>query len=100
MRFGFALDDDGFAGSGGVWRDDVEVDAVMLDGWGWCAVLRAGVALGVRGEEFFAFELELLAFEVEVGEFLDVAEQLFEQGRSGLGAHEFEGGLAEKLVHG
>ena len=54
-------------------RDDVEVDAVMLDGGLFGA--RRERASGVFDEEFFAFELEFLAFEFELGEFFDVGEE-------------------------
>ena len=64
-------------------RDDVEVDAMVLGG--------GGDGPGRSLEDAIAFELELLAFEVKGGEFLDVGDELFHDFGAGNGAGEVEG---------
>lgn len=95
----FAVDDDRFAGSGGVGGDDIEVHPMVLDGLKLGGVVSGGRGCGF-GEEFLAFELKLLALEIEVGEFLDVGEEFLKEWRRGLRAHQLEGGFGEHLIHG
>jgi len=49
-------------------------------------------------EKAFAFELEFLAFVVELGEFLDAGEDILEDDGPGMGAGKFEGFFVEEMV--
>lgn len=50
-------------------------------------------------EEFFAFELEFLPPEIEVGQFLDVGEQFRNKRRSGIPAHVLESCFMKEVIH-
>jgi hypothetical protein len=88
--FRLAVDEDG----GAVWRNDVEVNAVMLCG------SASGCGCGGIAEEAFAVELEFLAFEIEGGEFLDAGENIFQDLGSGHLDGEVESFLLEQMTDG
>ena len=103
--FGVDGDDDGWLANrlvrvDWIWRDDVQVDAMMLD-----LLVRGGSRGRDRGssglaEDAFAFELEFLAFEIEGGEFLDAGENIFHDVGAGISAGEVKGFLLEEMADG